>query len=87
MDPPAGTTQEEGHTEFFHRSSGVLALIFIARRSSRPFPSSTVKSNFVYPRNNRSPHVGHDMRKNPSSFDCAEIRTHVPTSKGFEVTN
>ena len=27
------------------------------------------------------------MRKNPSSCDCTEIRTHVPTSEGFEVTN
>ena len=29
--------------------------------------------------------VGHDARKNPSSCDCTEIRTHVPTSEGFEV--
>ena len=27
------------------------------------------------------------VRKNPSSRDCAEIRTRVPTSEGFEVTN
>ena len=47
---------------------------------SRPFPSSIVKSNFVYPRHNRSPLVGHDVRENPSSCDCAEIRTHVPTT-------
>ena len=26
-------------------------------------------------------------RKNPSSCDCTEIRTHVPTSEGLEVTN
>ena len=25
-------------------------------------------------------------RKNPTSCDCTEIRTHVPTSEGFEVT-
>ena len=25
------------------------------------------------------------MRKNPSSCDCTDIRTHVPTSEGFEV--
>ena len=54
---------------------------------SRPFPLSTVNSSFVYPRNNRFPLVGHDVRKNPSSCDCAEIRTHVPTSQGFEITN
>ena len=27
------------------------------------------------------------VRKNPNSCDCTEIRTHVPTSEGFEVTN
>ena len=27
------------------------------------------------------------MRKNPSSCDWTGIRTHVPTSEGFEVTN
>ena len=26
------------------------------------------------------------MRKKPSSCDCPEIRTHGPTSEGFEVT-
>ena len=36
---------------------------------------------------NRSSLVGHDVRKNTSLCDCAEIRTHVLTSEGFEVTN
>ena len=27
------------------------------------------------------------VTKNPSSFDCTEIRTYIPTSEGFEVTN
>ena len=27
------------------------------------------------------------MRKNPSSCDSTEIRTYVPMSEGFEVTN
>ena len=62
-------------------------LIFSREGFSRPFPSSTAKSNFLYPRNNRSPLVGHDVRKNPTSCDRAEIRTHVPTSEGFEVAN
>ena len=58
VDAPAGITQEEGHIGFLiHLPSAVLALIFHARR--RPFPSSTVKSNVVYPRTNRSPLVGH----------------------------
>ena len=68
---------------------------FLSREGfSRLFLSSTVKSNFVYPRINHSPLVGHGfsififfVRKNPNSCDCTEIRTHVPTSEGFEVTN
>ena len=46
-------------------------------------------SNFVYPRINRSPSIGHNLfvRKHPSSCDCTEFRTHVPTSEGFEITN
>ena len=56
VDVPAGVTQEEGHTEVLHLPSAVLAFLFIARRiqPSPPFPSSTVKSSFVYPRTNRS---------------------------------
>ena len=43
----------------------------------------------VYPRIYRSTLNGHIcfVRTNPSSCDCTEIRTHVPTSEGFEVTN
>ena len=50
MDVPAGVTQEEGNTGFsIHLLSAVLALIFLARRiQPYSFPSSTVKSNFVY---------------------------------------
>ena len=36
--PPAGVTQEEGHTGFLHLPSAVLALSFLARRI-RPFLS------------------------------------------------
>ena len=32
-----------------------------------------MKSNFVYPRNNRSPLVGHDVRKNPSSSSAVVL--------------
>ena len=32
VDAPAGVTREEGQTVFFHLSSAVLALVFIARR-------------------------------------------------------
>ena len=62
VDAPAGVTQEEGRTVFIHLPSAGLTLIFIAREEfGLPFPSSTVKSNFVYPRFNRSPLVGHDF--------------------------
>ena len=47
-------TQEEGHTGFRHLLSSVvlvLTVIFIARRIQQSLPLSTVKSNFVYPRN------------------------------------
>ena len=48
MDVPAGVTQEEGHTGFLiHLPSAVRALIFL-EGFSHSFPSSTVKSNFVY---------------------------------------
>ena len=66
---------------------------FLSREGfSRPFPSSTVKSSFVYPRNNRSPLVGiisffFFVRKNPSSCDCTGIQTPVPTSEGFNMIN
>ena len=48
VDVPAGVTQEEGHTGFLHLPSAVLALIFSRKGSSRSFPSSIVKTNFVY---------------------------------------
>ena len=49
MDVPAGVTQEEGNTGFsIHLLSAVIAFIFLARRIQHSFPSSTVKSNFVY---------------------------------------
>ena len=88
-DAPARVTQQEKvYTGFLHLPSAALALIFIAREGfSHLFPSSTVKPNFVYPWNNRSLLVGHGVRENPSSCDCAEIRSHVPTSEGFEVNN
>ena len=38
VDVPAGVTQEEGHTGFFHLPSAVLALSFLARRM-QPFLS------------------------------------------------
>ena len=74
--PSAGVTQEEDHTGSLHLPSAVLALFFFA---SRIHPSLSLVD--------RSPLVLHDVRKNRSSYDCAEIRTHVPTSEGFEVSS
>ena len=62
-----------------HRSFLFFSFLFsCGARFSRPFPSSTVKSSFVYPRHNCSPLVGHDVRENSSSCGCVKIRTHVP---------
>ena len=56
VDTPAGVTQEEGHTGVFFPSFSGACLNFLSREGfSRSFPSSTVKSNFVYPRHNSSP--------------------------------
>ena len=55
VNAPAGVKQEEGYTGFLHLPSAVLLPQFLSREGfSRLFPSSTVKSNFVYPRINRS---------------------------------
>ena len=93
---PAGVTQEEGHRGFLHLPSAMLALIFLARRI-QPFLSLVDREvEFcLYQRFNRSPLVGHYrfyffiicifVRKNPSSCGDTKIRTHVPTSEGFEV--
>ena len=64
----------------------MLAFSFYPEKDAAvPFPRRPEVA-FVYPRTNRSPLAGHDMRENPSSCDCAEIRTHVAMSEGFEVT-
>ena len=90
-DVPAGVTQEEGHTKLLiHLLSAVLALIFLARRI-QPFLSLVdrkvelcVLTNLSF-----SPYWRYIYfaRKNPSSCDSSGIRTHIPTSEGFEVKN
>ena len=89
VDAPAGVTQEKDHTGFLHLR---CLPYFLSREGfSRPFPSSTVKSNFVYSVTNRSPDLSFFcfvfVRKNPSSCEYIEIRTHVRTSESFEVTS
>ena len=55
VDARAGVTQDFSCT-FLLRC---LTLFSLREGFRRPFPSSTVKSDFVYPRINRSPLVGH----------------------------
>ena len=56
---------------------------FLSREGfSYSFPSSTVKSNFVYPRTNRSPLVG----KNPSYRD-SNSRPNVRRFRGFQLNH
>ena len=76
-----------GDTGFLtHLASAVLALNFLARGGfSRSFPClPAVESNYVYYRFNRSPLLGHICKKY-LFFSYTGIRTHVPTSEGFEV--
>ena len=94
VDIPAGVTREKGHLEFFvHLPSAVLASIFLARRI-QPFLSLVDHEVEFYVVTNQSfstwaffRYVSFFVRKNSSSCDCTDIRTHVPTSEGFEVTN
>ena len=98
VDVPAGVTQEEGHTGFLIRlPSAVLALIFLARRI-QPF-LSLVDGEFDFfgyyrISSNRSLLLiacsffySFFVRRNPSSCVRTGIRTPVPMSEGFEVTN
>ena len=80
MSVPAGVTQEEGHTGFLHLPSAVLAFIFLATRIQPVDHEEEFLSTDDLI-------VLHLLRKNPSSCDDTEIRTHVPTSGSFEVTN
>ena len=91
VDVPAGVTQEEGHTGFLHLPSAVLALIFLARRI-QPFLSlvdrevefcvlTSYESLFTCWAFFVLFYFPLFVRKNPSSCDDSEIRTHVPTSE------
>ena len=93
MDVPAGVTQEEGHTGILHLLSAVLAFILLAERIQpflfladreigfcvRTIYRHLLSILFIY--------SFISVRKNPSSCDDTEVRTRVPTSEGFEVTN
>ena len=78
MDALAGVTQEEGHTGFLCFASAVLVLSFYREKDSAvPSLVDHGKSFFLYPRSNRSPLVGHDVRKIP-------VRVTAPR---FELTS
>ena len=85
---PAEVTQEEGHTGFLtHLPSAVCIPLFFSREGcSRSFLSSTMKSNFVCQRFNRSLLVGYFylVRKSPSYRDW---NSRLNVSEGYEVTN
>ena len=78
---------------FLHLPSAMLASTFLAKRI-QPF-LSLIDREVEF----RPPLVGYFyfifilfylfifVRKNPRPCDCTEIRTHVPTSEGLEVTN
>ena len=85
VDTPAGVTREEDHTGFFiHLPSAVLDLIFLARRIQPSLSLVDRESRILCTHEIIVPHCcwAYNVRKNPSSCDCAEIRTHVPTSEG-----
>ena len=87
-----GHTGGRPHRSFFFIFSAFLLRClpyFFVARSFQPFLSlvdGEVRMLCIHDIK-FSPPVGHDVRENPGSCDCAEIRTHVPTSEGFEVTN
>ena len=97
MDAPAGVTQEEGNSGVFHLPSAALALIFMASRIQPSLPLVDRKSNLhsVYLRINVLHLMGVTflffilflVRKNPTSWDCTDVRTRVPRLGGFEITN
>ena len=90
VDVPAGVTQEEGHTGFQHLPSAVLALIFIARWI-QPFLSLVDREDEFCVLTNQSFSTCWAffcfLFLYFCSCDCTGIRTHVSTSKSFEVTN
>ena len=89
VEVPAGVRQE-GTTGFLHLPSAELALIFLARRI-QPFLSLVDREVELSCTNDLIVldlmGIFYFVRKNPSSCDCTEARTHLPTSEGFKVTN
>ena len=83
VDAPAEDTQEEGPTGFLPRRiqpslSLVDREVYFFVTTNKSFSTCWAWFLFMYLV---------FARKSPSLCDCTEIRTDVPTSEGFEVTN
>ena len=95
VDVPAEVTQEEVQTRFLIQlPSAVLALTFLGRRIQPSLSLVDREVNFLCINDFCSfstcwAFFFFNVEKNPitSSCDQTEIRTHVPTSEGFGVTN
>ena len=72
VDAPAGFTQEEGQTGFFHLPSAVLTLNFLARRIQPSLSLVNREVEFCAPTNNLSPLDGHDFFILVLDFFCEE---------------
>ena len=98
VDAPAGVTQDFSST-FLLR---YLPLFSSREGLSRPFPSSTVKSSFVYPRIKRSPLIGHiclyiyfyfflrgkiPVRVTAPRFELTSQRRHILRFRGYQVNH
>ena len=89
VDAPAWVPQQKGHIGFLDLPSAVLAFIFILRRIQPSLSLVDCEVEFCIPTNQSFSTCWAYVffRANPGSCDCAELRTHVPTSEGFEATN
>ena len=81
----ARVTQEEGQTGFLRLPSAVLASFFIVGRIQSFLSLVDREVKFCIPTNQSFSTCWGLCEENPSTCDCVEIRTHVPTSEGFEV--
>ena len=92
VDVPAGVTQEEGHRSYPPSFCGACLNFYCEKDSAVSFPRQPwsrilCTNELIVLHLLRFFFFFFLLRKNPSSCDCTEIRTHVPTSEGFEGTN
>ena len=74
----AGSHKRKVSQDFLHLPFAVFGLIISHEGFSRKFPSSTVKSKYVYPRIHRSPLCGHDIY-----FYCAQSELLICKEHNF----